>query len=49
MTEVTKSVPSIFKGATQAIVLLDSLGLIDTLPGSEVLKQSDIDIDPDEE
>lgn len=49
MTEVTKAVPSIFKGATQAILLLENLGVLDTLPGAEALENLedlvDLDID----
>lgn len=37
MTQVTKAVPTIFKGATQAILMLENLGVLDTLPGPDSL------------
>jgi len=45
MTEVAKAVPSIFKGATQALSMLENLGLLENLPGSEAAVQADIDGD----
>jgi len=41
MTTVAKAVPSIFKGATQAFTMLENLGVLETLPGGDVLGTQD--------
>lgn len=43
MTQVAQAVPSIFKGARQAFVMLDNLGVIDALPGIDVLDDLDVE------
>lgn len=48
MTEVAKAVPTIFKGASQAFALLESMGMMETLPGSET-KADVADKEQDEE
>jgi hypothetical protein len=45
MTEVAKAVPTIFKGATQAFTMLENLGVLDQLPGGDMLSILDTDKD----